>query len=115
MDDTDLALEVEEFHTDMNAIEQEVLQHSQSTEEQKSQVTSFILKLTCFGDLNTQHIYPLLSFPYRTLNQASVRKARWTTPSCKVLWSSGTSCVSQNFARTTTVLERGFFWSRFQY
>ena len=53
MDDSDLVPEVEALQKDMDAIEQEVLEHSHSTQQQKSQVTCFILKLTCFGALNT--------------------------------------------------------------
>ena len=44
MGDTDLAPEVEAIQKDMEAIEQKVLEHSPSTQQQKSQVTSFILK-----------------------------------------------------------------------
>ena len=41
MDDTGLAPEAESLHQDMNALQQQVLQHSQATQQQ-SQVTSFI-------------------------------------------------------------------------
>ena len=43
MGDTDLAPEVEDIQKDMDAIEREVLVHSPSTQQQKSQVTSFFL------------------------------------------------------------------------
>ena len=43
MGDTDLAPEVEHIEKDMDALEREVLVHSPSTLQQKSQVTSFFL------------------------------------------------------------------------
>ena len=42
MDDTGFAPEAESLHQDMNALQQQVLQHSQATQQQQSQVTSFI-------------------------------------------------------------------------
>ena len=53
MGDTDLAPEAEHIQKDMDAIEREVLVHSPSTQQQKSQVTSLFFKLTCFGAFNT--------------------------------------------------------------
>ena len=46
--DTDLVPEVEDINKDMDAIEEQLLEQSASTQQQNSQVTSFILKLTCF-------------------------------------------------------------------
>jgi hypothetical protein len=42
MDDTGFAPEAESLHQDINAIQQPVVQHSQATQQHKSQVTSFI-------------------------------------------------------------------------
>ena len=41
-DDTGFAPEAESLDQDMNALQQQVFQHSQATQQQQSQVTSFI-------------------------------------------------------------------------